>query len=50
MSQLMIDLRNNPGGLMNQAVEIVDMFINSREKILFTKGRIKGSSREERAS
>ena len=50
MSQLMIDLRNNPGGLMGQAVEIVDMFINSREKILFTKGRIKGSSREERAS
>ena len=50
MSQLIVDLRNNPGGLMNQAVEIIDMFINSQDKILFTKGRIRGSSREERAS
>ena len=50
MTQLMIDLRNNPGGLMNQAVKIVDMFVNSRDKILFTKGRIRGSSREEKAS
>jgi len=50
MTQLMIDLRNNPGGLMNQAVEIVDMFIDSRKKILFTKGRIRGSSKEERAT
>ena len=50
MSQLIIDLRNNPGGLMNQAVQIVDMFVNSRDKILFTKGRIRGSSREEWAS
>ena len=50
MSQLLIDLRNNPGGLMNQAIEIIDMFINSQDKILFTKGRIRGSSREERAS
>ena len=47
MSQLMIDLRNNPGGLMHQAVQMVDMFVNSRDKILFTKGRIRGSSKEE---
>tara|TARA_B100000530_G_C15919317_1_gene472526 strand:- start:277 stop:1842 length:1566 start_codon:yes stop_codon:yes gene_type:complete len=47
MSQLIIDLRNNPGGLMHQAVQMVDMFINSHDKILFTKGRIRGSSKEE---
>ena len=50
MSQLMIDLRNNPGGLMNQAVQMIDMFIDSRDKILFTKGRIRGSSRDEWSS
>ena len=50
MNQLMLDLRNNPGGLMNQAVEIVDLFINSRDTILFTKGRIGGSSTYKKAT
>ncbi len=50
MKQLMLDLRNNPGGLMHQAVEIVDMFIDSRDTIVFTKGRIRGTSRSEKAT
>ena len=50
MQQLLLDLRNNPGGLMNQAVELVDMFINSRDTIVFTKGRIRGVSRSEKAT
>ena len=32
---------------MHQAVQMVDMFVNSRDKILFTKGRIRGTSKEE---
>ena len=44
MEQLILDFRNNGGGLMDQAINIVDMFINSNDTILITKGRIKGSN------
>ncbi len=37
---LIIDLRNNPGGLLDQAVKIADIFINEGV-IVSTKGRIK---------
>lgn len=38
MKGLVIDLRNNPGGLLGAAVEISDMFIESG-RIVSTKGR-----------
>ena len=38
MHQLLLDLRNNGGGMMDQAISIVDMFVSSRDTILFTKG------------
>jgi len=44
MKEVMLDLRNNGGGMMDQAIEIVDMFVNSRDTILFTKGRITNSN------
>jgi len=44
MENLILDLRNNPGGLMDQAIEIVDLFINSNDTILFTKGRIRNAN------
>ncbi|OQY02152.1 MAG: peptidase S41 [Desulfobacteraceae bacterium 4572_130] len=37
---LIIDLRNNPGGLLNQAVNIADMFLE-KGKIVSIKGRFK---------
>jgi len=40
MKSLILDLRNNGGGLMDQAVSILDLFINSNDTILYTKGRI----------
>ena len=49
MHQLLLDLRNNGGGMMDQAISIVDMFISSRDTILFTKGKITGSSEVYRA-
>ena len=36
MKQLLLDFRNNGGGLMNQAIQIIDMFISSNDTILFT--------------
>ena len=40
VNNLVLDLRNNGGGLMDQAVSILDLFINSNDTILYTKGRI----------
>ncbi len=36
---LVLDLRNNPGGLLSQAIEVSDLFLNSG-LIVSTKGRI----------
>lgn len=40
---LILDLRNNPGGLVDQAVAIADAFL-SRGAILLTRGRTEGES------
>lgn len=39
MERLVLDLRNNPGGFMDQALTIADEFIPSSMKLLSTKGR-----------
>ncbi len=39
---LILDLRNNPGGLLDQAVEVADLFL-SEGMIVYTEGREKGS-------
>jgi carboxyl-terminal processing protease len=38
---IILDLRNNPGGLLNQAVEVADVFLKSGV-IVSTKGRTSG--------
>ena len=42
---LILDLRNNPGGLLRQAIRISDLFLNSG-MIVSTKGRHSGQSIE----
>ncbi len=39
MKKLILDLRNNPGGYLNQAFQIADMFISGDKLIVSTKGR-----------
>jgi carboxyl-terminal processing protease len=39
MKKLILDLRGNPGGYLNQAVKIADLFINGDKKIVYTRGR-----------
>ncbi len=39
ISKLILDLRNNPGGLLSQAVEVTDRFLNRENLIVYTKGR-----------
>jgi carboxyl-terminal processing protease len=42
---LIIDLRNNPGGLLSQAVKVSDIFLR-QGKIVYTKGRVANSEME----
>ena len=41
MSAMVLDLRNNPGGLLNQAVQVTDLFLEKGQLIVYTEGRIK---------
>ena len=45
-SSLVIDLRGNLGGLLNQSVEIANLFIDKDELIVYTKGRDEDSMKE----
>jgi len=38
---LILDLRNDPGGLLNQAVAVSDMFLDKGQLIVYTQGRVK---------
>ncbi len=42
---LVIDLRNNPGGVLNAAADVSDLFIN-KGKLVYTEGRIENSKFE----
>lgn len=44
MHQLIFDLRGNTGGFLNQAIEVADMFLPGGKTVVYTKGRIEGSS------
>lgn len=37
---IVLDLRGNPGGLLDQAIEIVNLFVNKGENIVDTKGKV----------
>jgi carboxyl-terminal processing protease len=40
MQRLILDLRGNPGGYLEQAVRIADEFIGGNKTIVYTKGRV----------
>jgi carboxyl-terminal processing protease len=41
MKHLILDLRDNPGGLLNMAIEISNIFIPKGEEVVTTKGKVK---------
>jgi len=47
MARLVIDLRGNPGGFLEQAVEVADEFLTKGQLIVYTKSR-KGGTENER--
>jgi len=44
-SSIILDLRDNPGGLMDAAISILDMIIDKDKPLVSTKGRAKNSNR-----
>ena len=38
---LVLDLRGNPGGLLNEAINMANIFIDRGQEIVYTKGKIK---------
>lgn len=48
--KIILDLRNNPGGYLSQAVEIADLFLDGEKLIVYTKGRRSDVNEEYKAS
>jgi carboxyl-terminal processing protease len=44
MTSLVLDLRSNPGGLLTQAVDVTDIFLDTNELVVSTKGRMNGQN------
>ncbi len=40
MNRLILDLRDNPGGILEEAVKMVDEFLGGEQRIVETRGRI----------
>ena len=45
-SRIIIDLRDNPGGLLQSAIEILDMLIPKGDLLLSTKGRLPEANKQ----
>jgi carboxyl-terminal processing protease len=46
MQQLVLDLRNNPGGLLDQAIKVVSHFIPRGKTVVSVRSRDEGENRE----
>lgn len=46
MKNLIFDLRSNPGGLLDAAVDVADLLVDKGDMIVYTKGRGPGSNRK----
>ena len=49
MTQLMMDLRNNPGGYMDRATNIADEFISGNKLLVYTEGKVSQYDRKTHA-
>jgi carboxyl-terminal processing protease len=50
MKSLMIDLRANAGGLLNQAVDVLDQIVPRDKLLVYTRGRIPTANADYRSS
>ncbi len=45
MKSLVLDLRNNPGGLLDQGIAVADLFLDPGQEVVATRGRAPNTSR-----
>lgn len=50
MKRLLLDLRGNPGGPLDQAIRVTNQFLPRGELIVYTRGRAPNSDQEYRAT
>ncbi|MBQ8968324.1 MAG: S41 family peptidase [Bacteroidaceae bacterium] len=46
MTRLVLDLRDNGGGSIDEAINIVNLFVGKGEKVVYTRGKMASSNRE----
>ena len=49
LKALVFDLRGNPGGLLNEAVNICNLFVDKGQEIVSTKGKVKDWEKDYKA-
>jgi carboxyl-terminal processing protease len=50
MKRLVLDLRDNPGGALDQAIAISNRFLPKGDMIVYTRGRVQNSDQDYRAT
>lgn len=50
MRQLIFDLRDNPGGALNEAIDIVNIFVDKGQSVVTTKGKIESKNQNFKTS
>ena len=50
MQRIVLDLRNNPGGALDQAISISNRFLPRGDLIVYTRGRVSNSDHDYRAT
>jgi len=50
MKRLVLDIRNNPGGPLDQAIRVANRFLKKGDLIVYTRGRVPNSDQDYRAT
>jgi carboxyl-terminal processing protease len=50
MKRLVFDLRNNPGGALDQAIKVANTFLPRGDMVVYTRGRVPNSDQDYRAT
>jgi carboxyl-terminal processing protease len=50
MKRLLLDVRNNPGGPLDQAIKVTNQFLPRNKMIVYTRGRVSNSDQDYRSS
>jgi carboxyl-terminal processing protease len=50
MTRLLLDLRDNPGGPLDQAIRVASRFLDRGQMVVYTRGRVPNSDQDYRAT